>query len=96
MFVILLTYQKPLSEVDVLLEAHRAFLKAQYVAGYFLLSGPKVPRTGGVILAQAESAEALQAILALDPFYQSGVAAYEVVQFNAVASHPDLVQWLNA
>lgn len=90
MFAILLTYQKSLSEVDAQLEAHRVFLKAQYAAGHFLLSGPKVPRTGGVILAQAESADALQAILVLDPFYHPGMAAYDVVQFNALASYPDL------
>ena len=49
-FVLLLTYVKPLSEVDALMREHVAWLDEQYDAGRFRMSGRQVPRTGGVIL----------------------------------------------
>lgn len=82
MFLVLLTYQKPLDVVDTHLAAHREFLERQYAAGVFLLSGRKEPRDGGVILANAPSLETLQSVVAEDPFHVHGVAAYEIVQFT--------------
>ena len=43
MFVIMVNYVKPLSEIDAHLESHRRFLDEGYAAGYFLASGPRVP-----------------------------------------------------
>ncbi|WKE65024.1 YciI family protein [Gallaecimonas kandeliae] len=83
MFVVTLTYIQPLDKVDALLEAHKAWLKQGYEAGVFLASGRKVPRDGGVILCKAASREALEAVLAADPFALASVARYEVVQFEA-------------
>jgi len=92
MFVIMVNYIKPLSDIDAHLEAHRRFLDEGYAAGYFLASGPRVPRTGGVILAHAISAEELKAFVAQDPFNREGVATYEVVEFTAVKFDPRLQQ----
>jgi len=50
MYVVELSYTKPMSDVDVHLDAHRAFLDEHYAKGVFLLSGPKEPRTGGISL----------------------------------------------
>ena len=86
MFVVLLTYAQPLTAVDAQLAAHREYLQRQYAAGVFLLSGPKQPRDGGVILARAASVDALRAILAEDPFAVHGVATYEVLQFMPTMS----------
>ncbi|GHD64164.1 YciI family protein [Jeongeupia chitinilytica] len=81
MFVILVEYLRPLDEIDALVPAHRAFLKTQYDAGIFLLSGPQVPRTGGVILARGLSREALEALTRQDPFHLAGAARYQIVEF---------------
>ncbi len=83
MFVVLLSYVKPLEQVDTHIEAHKAFLDQYYTRGKFLASGPKVPRTGGVILAHCESRQEIDRIIAEDPFYQAGVAEYEVIEFVA-------------
>ena len=64
MFVVTLTYVKPLAEIDALIPAHMAWLERQYAAGHFLASGRRVPRVGGVILAQGVSRDALEAMLA--------------------------------
>lgn len=84
MFIVELTYTVPLEEVDALLEEHRAYLAVQYKAGIFLASGPKVPRTGGIILATAESPDALHKVLEQDPFHREAVARYEVTEFVPV------------
>ena len=81
MYIISLTYIKPLEEVDVLLEEHVVYLKEQYDLGHFLASGRKVPRTGGVILARGVSREDIETIITLDPFYRHGVAEYEITEF---------------
>ena len=70
MFVVTLTYVKPLAEIDALIPAHIAWLERQYAAGHFLASGRRVPRVGGVILAQGVSRDALEAMLAEDPFHK--------------------------
>jgi uncharacterized protein YciI len=95
-FVVLLSYLRPLAEVDALLEAHRAYLAKQYANGVFLLSGLKEPRTGGVIIARAKSLEELHGVLAEDPFQVHGVAAYEVVEFVARAVAPGLERLVGA
>lgn len=79
LYLILLSYVRPLAEIDEHLEGHRAFLNKHYDAGHFLMSGPKQPRSGGVILASAGSEEEVSQWLAEDPFIQSGVASCEIV-----------------
>ncbi|CAM4264827.1 MAG: YciI family protein [Paenibacillus macerans] len=81
MFVIILTYTKPLETVDSLLPEHAAYLERQYEKGVFIVSGRRVPRDGGVILANAGSREEIEAIIEGDPFYKEKVAVYEVLEF---------------
>ncbi|MGO9378955.1 MAG: YciI family protein [Dissulfurispiraceae bacterium] len=88
MFVILVNYIKPLTEIDANLEAHRRFLDEGYAAGYLLASGPRVPRTGGILLAQAPSIDELKAYLSRDPFNEAGVAQYKVLEFEPTKSDP--------
>ncbi|MDR3641218.1 MAG: YciI family protein [Humidesulfovibrio sp.] len=83
MYLILVNYVKPLSVIDELLPAHRKFLETNYQAGVFLLSGPREPRTGGIIMAQAGSRWELAAILEQDPFVTEGAATYEIIEFKA-------------
>jgi uncharacterized protein YciI len=83
MYLVLVNYVKPLSVIDQLLPAHREFLEANYRAGIFLVSGPREPRDGGVILARAGSREELVAILAQDPFVSQGAAKCEIIEFKA-------------
>ncbi len=82
MFIAISTYYKPLEELDALYPAHFAWVQQHYDAGRFLGSGPRVPRTGGVIVGREESLEAFRALLAEDPFVQAGAAQYEIVEFT--------------
>jgi uncharacterized protein YciI len=83
MFVLLLTYIKPLAEVDALMRRHMAWLDAQYDAGRFVVSGRQIPRSGGVILARGDDREEIEALAASDPFVSGGVATCEIIQFRA-------------
>jgi len=81
MFIVSLTYIKPLEEVEKHLEAHVEYLKKQYAANSFIASGRKVPRTGGVILSKLEDRGILEKILEEDPFKIHGIADYEIIEF---------------
>ena len=96
MFVVEVNYVRPLTDVDAHIAAHRIFLAEQYAKGTFFASGPKEPRTGGIILARAESPEELMAVLALDPFQVHGVAEYRVTQFHVRAAGEGLEQLVGA
>lgn len=79
MLILALTYVKPNEEADKHMEPHMAWVKEGYTRGWFLASGRKVPRTGGVILAVGERAE-IEAYVAADPFTIHGVAEYDIME----------------
>jgi len=89
-FVLLLTYVKPLAEVDALMREHVAWLDEHYAAGRFLVSGRRMPRTGGVIVARGDDPGEMEAIAANDPFVRGGVATCEVIRFRASQRAPAL------
>ena len=96
MFIISLTYHKPLEEVDAHLNAHVEFLKSNYAKGFFLASGRKTPRTGGIILARAVNRAEIESIIACDPFAIHDVATYEITEFTPSMTSPDLAFLTNA
>jgi uncharacterized protein YciI len=83
MFVIELIYKAPLSEIDAHMKAHMAFVNAQYDAGRFVVSGRKVPRDGGIIIAVGHNREEIDLIMKQDPFCSRGLADVRVIEFRA-------------
>ena len=53
MYIVSLTYHRPIAEVDSHLDGHIARLKTYFQDGTFIASGRKNPRTGGVIPPRA-------------------------------------------
>ena len=92
MFVIELSYKAELSEIDAAMAAHVAFLKKYYAAGTFVVSGRKIPRDGGIILAVAESRERVEAIMREDPFCSRGLADVRVIEFRVSQRADDIQQ----
>jgi uncharacterized protein YciI len=90
MFVIELTYKVPLAEIDARMAAHVAFLKKYYAAGNFLVSGRKIPRDGGVILAVGTNRRQIEAIAAEDPFVERGLADFRIIEFRASQRADDI------
>ena len=83
MFVIDLVYKADLSEIDAAMKAHMAFLNKHYAAGTFVVSGRKIPRDGGIILAVGKSREEIESIVRQDPFVSRGLADFRVIEFRA-------------
>ncbi|MFC3395587.1 YciI family protein [Brenneria rubrifaciens] len=79
MFIVNLTYNKPIDVVETHLEGHIEWLKKYYTQGVFIASGRKIPRTGGVIFAKTMERQALETVLAEDPF--NAVADYNITEF---------------
>jgi len=90
MFIISLHYIVPLDELDAHMAAHVQYLKKYYAVDVFIMSGRKVPRTGGIIIAQADSKEILEKIIAEDPFHKHKLAEFTITEFQASQSHPDI------
>ena len=90
MFVIELIYKAPLADIDAHIAAHVRFLKKYYSAGNFLVSGRKIPRDGGIILAVGRSREEIDGILAEDPFHKHGLADFRVIEFRASQRADDI------
>jgi uncharacterized protein YciI len=90
MFVIELTYKAPLSEIDAAMKPHMAFLRKHYANGTFLISGRKIPRDGGIILALGESREKVEAVMREDPFCARGLAEFRVIEFRASQKADDI------
>lgn len=82
MFLFNLTYVKPLAEVERVLPLHIRYLDEQYRAGHFLCSGRKTPRTGGIILCNFAAREEAEHAMGQDPFFQEGIAEYELIEFE--------------
>jgi uncharacterized protein YciI len=81
-FIILLSYKKPLEEVDKHVKEHIVYLDKYFHSNNFLLSGRKNPRTGGVILCKFNSIEEVYSMIKEDPFYIYEIADYEVIEFE--------------
>ena len=92
MFIAILTYKKPLSEVDKFLAAHREYLTKHYAAGDFIASGPQTPRVGGVIMMKAENRAIVDSIIAQDPFNINGIADYQIVEFKPTMFCDDILK----
>jgi uncharacterized protein YciI len=90
MFVIELTYTAGLAEIDAHMAAHVAFLKKHYAAGTFILSGRKIPRTGGIILASGTSREEVERIVKDDPFHRHRLAEFRVIEFRTSQRAADI------
>ena len=88
MFVIELTYKRDLQDIDAHMTAHVRFLKKYYAAGVFLVSGRKIPRDGGIILAVGKSRQEIEALIKEDPFHSHGLADFRVIEFRA-SQHAD-------
>jgi uncharacterized protein YciI len=90
MFIIELIYKVDLARIDKHMTAHVKFLKKYYAAGTFVVSGRKVPRDGGIIVAVGDSRDQIEAIAAEDPFVAQGLAEARVIEFRASQRAEDL------
>jgi len=92
MFVIELSYKVDLAQIDAHMTAHMKFLKKYYASGNFVVSGRKIPRDGGIIVAVGKSRQEIEAIISEDPFHAHGLADFRVIEFRASQRADDVPQ----
>ena len=90
MFVIELVYKADLARIDAHMSAHMKFLKKYYASGHFVVSGRKIPREGGIILAVGASRTEIEAIAGEDPFVAKGLAEARIVEFRVSQRADDM------
>ncbi len=83
-YIIHISYVVPLEKVVEHTPEHRAYLKTQYEAGRMIFSGPREPRTSGVLFARAEEQSTIDEMIANDPFKIHGVGSYDVIEIKPV------------
>ncbi|RAX54726.1 GTP cyclohydrolase [Helicobacter sp. 16-1353] len=87
LFLVIVTYIKPLDEVEALRPKHREYLKEGYKNKNLLLSGPHKEHNGkfgGILIARFPSKENVEEFTKNDPFYLNNVATYDIIEFEAV------------
>jgi uncharacterized protein YciI len=82
MILILLRYVKPIEEVEAHTAEHRAYMEKLLGDGKLIFSGPREPRVGGVILTTLDSEVEATKLIVDDPYFENGVAEYDVIRFN--------------
>jgi uncharacterized protein YciI len=95
MFIINLNYIVPLEELDAHMADHVKYLRKYYKKNIFIASGRKVPRTGGIILALADSKEVIEKLIKEDPFYKYKLAEFTITEFLTSQYHPELKEFLD-
>lgn len=93
MVIIELIYKQPLEIVDKYVKEHREFLQKNYDAGHLVVSGPKNPRVGGIIVAKGDK-ETVEAFMKQDPFYVNNIADYNFTEFQSVLYCKELDAYL--
>jgi len=91
--IAIVRYRRPLDEVIAHQDPHRAYLRELKARGTLLAAGPQDPRYGGIFLLRIPDEHpqaALDAIRDGDPFYQQGVAQYELLPWKPVIGGDDL------
>ncbi|CRL21841.1 Dimeric alpha-beta barrel [Penicillium camemberti] len=81
-FMLTVSYLSSPEEVERHLPAHIAWLEEQYERKVYLLFARKLPFTGGVCFAVAESADQIAEITETDPFRITKVAKYDIQELD--------------
>ena len=89
MLILSLTYISSPEQADTQMQPHMDWVNAGYDKGWFLASGRKVPRTGGVIFAKGDRAE-IEAYCMDDPFVIHNIATYEITELALTRTIPSV------
>ena len=91
MFVVTITYTQPIEAIEARTVEHREWLDQHVASGRIVAAGPRVPRTGGILIVSSQGTKAeLETLLKDDPFQIHGLADYAVTEFKAGKLNPAL------
>ncbi|MCU7497179.1 MAG: hypothetical protein HF314_01995 [Ignavibacteria bacterium] len=93
-FICEIVYKAPIEKIEEATLEHRGFLRQGYDEGFLLLSGPQVPRTGGIVIAKGESMEAVAEFFNNDPYKKKGLAEHTFIEFTPKNHQDFLKDWV--
>ncbi len=96
MFLIDMAFDDPARIPAELTDKHRQYLADKYVDGTLIVGGPKVPRTGGLIISMHADRTDLTQLMQNDPLVQAGLASYSVTEFVPAMATKDYASLLEA
>jgi uncharacterized protein YciI len=94
-FIIEIIYIVPLEEIEKTTLEHRAFLRTLYDRNLILMSGPKVPRNGGIVVTRADSIEQAEILFKDDPYKKKGLADYRFIEFRPLNHQEFIKDWID-
>jgi uncharacterized protein YciI len=89
----ILRYRRPIEEVVLVTDEHRAYLRTLREQGTLLASGPAQPRSGGVLLLRVPDDDVIAALDRVrdnDPYYKRGLAQYEMIPWAPTIGKDEL------
>ncbi|NPV75486.1 MAG: hypothetical protein HPY59_03835 [Anaerolineae bacterium] len=95
-FIVDIRYTAPIEKIEQIVAQHRQYLQFGFDQGWLLFSGPKNPRTGGVVVARFPSHEEMEVFFKQDPYCINGCAEYTFTEFNPVKYQAWLKDWITA
>ncbi|MDE6885861.1 MAG: YciI family protein [Helicobacteraceae bacterium] len=84
LFVCLVDYLADISEVESVRVEHREYLGEFYKKGVLLVSGPRNPLNGGLIIGKFENMNEAREFSKNDPFVKKNIAEYRIFEFETV------------
>ena len=87
-YAVAIEYSQDKAKVDTARPAHRAYLTSLIEKNQLFASGPFEDGSGAMIVYEADSPEAVEALMQADPFFAAGVfltwtiRPWKVVFFN--------------
>ncbi len=95
MFIVNVTYTRPLEEIELALEAHRDYLDMHIKTGLLATAGAKVPRSGGIIILTTSDKKIAEEFVENDSFMKLDLARYELIEFHPNRAHEDFRSFLS-
>lgn len=92
-YAAVIEYSQDAPKVDAARPAHRAYLAGLIEKNQLFASGPFADGYGALIIYEADSPEAVEALMKDDPFHAAGVFVRWIVRpWKMVFSNPNLMQ----
>ncbi|MBB2713433.1 YciI family protein (plasmid) [Rhizobium sophoriradicis] len=82
LYVVTLTYIRPMDDIKAHLDTHREWLAEHLKAGTIIAAGPMEPAVGGIVLAHCATREELDAMLKNDSFHRQNLVEYDIRCFK--------------
>jgi len=95
MFLVIVTYKRPIEDIEKALPGHVAFLDSYYEKKKLIFSGRQNPRTGGIILVNSNDKEEIINMIQEDTFSKEGLADYQIIEFTPTKCDERFSQFLS-